>query len=131
MVLLVLSFIQIGKESPLSSILHGFVPKKQSSEDGESKQEQAIMDEEEAPGNKLFMIAIMTQVLVSIVYLAYLIIFSVEQLHWVCYLILVLTILALLGYEENEKNSIREQYGIDGRMMSIFFTTRLGMWSPR
>ena len=89
------------------------------------------MDEEEAPGNKLFMIAIMTQVLVSIVYLAYLIIFSVEQLHWVCYLILVLTILALLGYEENEKNSIREQYGIDGRMMSIFFTTRLGMWSPR
>jgi hypothetical protein len=37
----------------------------------------------------------------------------------------------VLIYEEKKKFDVREQYDTDGKMMSIFFTTRLGMWSPR
>ena len=45
--------------------------------------------------------------------------------------IVALSIIILLVYEEKQKQNIRDQYDIDGKMMEIFFTTRLGMWSPR
>jgi len=51
--------------------------------------------------------------------------------HYSSWLLLIVSVGLLIMYEEIEKTQIREQFDIDGRMMSIFFTTRLGMWSPR
>ena len=51
--------------------------------------------------------------------------------HYGSWLSLIIGMSLVLIYEEKKKFDVREQYDTDGKMMSIFFTTRLGMWSPR
>lgn len=51
--------------------------------------------------------------------------------HYLSLLSLAATVLILLVFEERHKVKIREQFSYDGKMMQIFFSTKLGMWSPR
>jgi uncharacterized protein (DUF39 family) len=51
--------------------------------------------------------------------------------HYGAFIGVFVGIVIVIVYEEIQKSSIREQFDIDGKMMNIFFTTRLGMWSPR
>ena len=138
MVLLCISLIQIGKQSPLSSLAHGFFATNRD-ENTESDIEQLSQH------NKRFTCAIITQLFLSLTYMAaciaisfhfstatsFHLFFASSIAHYGSWVALLVGMILLLVYEEKKKNDLREQYDTDGKMMSIFFTTRLGMWSPR
>lgn len=144
-ILLFLSFVQIGKESSLVTIREGFfkgMPDETSEMNSDLRHQGSIN-----LNNIYFMRAILSQILLAIVYMVvvplvkfgsvqdaevgYSEYLSSNLPHYSSWIATAVLILLLLLYEENQKIKIKEQYEIDGKMLNIFFTTRLGMWSPR
>lgn len=54
-----------------------------------------------------------------------------SALNWVSWLAFALLVSCLLAYEQKQKREIKDKFITDGKLMHIFYNTRLGMWSPR
>lgn len=138
MILSFITLMQIGKYNYLGTLFIGFFNKYNDETEKEEDDDQG--DNEQAP-KSLFFYAILLQLLISVAYLAIFIVFAVLNIegknsylkvpHYGVWIAMVIAIMILLRYEEKEKSLIRKQFIKDGRMMSIFFKTKLGLHSPR
>lgn len=134
---IILSLIQVGKESSLVSVVDVLFRAKKGGADG-GKAADETLEEVPTEHNVTFLRTVACQLLVALAYLGFVVLhFRVTGVevavlpHYASWALLVVFSLALIAYEEAEKKKIRHRYTIDGRFMKIFFTTRLGMWSPR